>query len=289
MTGFGKSEVSTTFGRFSVEIQSLNRKYLESSVYLPKEFSQLEMEVKKWVSEKIARGSISVRVNFSPKDVLQEAIPDLELCRQAKESWEKIARGLGYEASQIDFNFLMQNIKGVLKTEDTYDLKKVKKAMQQAIQEALTELSQMRLSEGDALQKDLEKRLAALEKWVGQVEKKAPKAVASYQKKLQDRLGEYSREKVELDERLMKEILIYSEKVDISEEITRFFSHIKQFRSLIESKTQAVGRKMDFLIQEMVRETNTMGSKSNDIATTTLILDMKSEIDKLREQVQNIE
>lgn len=202
--------------------------------------------------------------------------------------WKQLAKSLGYSQDCIDFNILIQNLKALPKSGTQYDVAKVKKVLSKGIKVAFDELNQMRKVEGSSLESDLKKRLSQLEKWIKQIEKKAPRAVQSFEMKLRDKLSEYMSDKAE-DERLLKEILLYSEKVDIAEEVTRFLSHIQQFRSFFQSKQNVVGRKMDFLTQEMVREINTIGSKSSDLTITGLVLDCKSEIEKIREQVQNIE
>lgn len=288
MTGFGKAEKETSIGRLSVEIQSLNRKFLESSIYLPKEFAQLETEVKKQVASRISRGSVSVRVNIQTEEAVEHLLPDLSASKKLKALLEKRAKDLGFSKSDITLAFLMQNFRDLPRREICYDLKKVQKVLKETMSIALEELTKMRVMEGQALSRDLVKRLKTLEKFAKDIEKRAPKAVASYRKKLEEKAKEYLKDPDLADERMMKEILLFSEKVDISEELTRFFSHIEQFRSLV-IKKNSVGRSMDFIIQEMVREVNTMGSKCNEISVIQIILEMKGEIEKIREQVQNIE
>lgn len=286
MTGFGRAESEAPFGKLVVEIQSINRKYLEVAISLPREFSRFEQDIREQVSKTVSRGQVSVRINFIPKaDAAAQSLPDVEMMQSLKKGWEKIADKLGYGAKAVDLPFLVANLPSVQKADWVKD--KDLAPIAKCIDLALDALVEMKKKEGSALKKDLSSRLKELELMIGTIEKYAPDATKRMKEKLAEKLTEVL--KGEIDERLMREVALFAEKVDISEEITRFHSHVAQFKSLISAKEGAVGRKMDFLIQELGREVNTIGSKSMEAKIAHLVVSMKSELEKIREQVQNLE
>jgi uncharacterized protein (TIGR00255 family) len=171
--------------------------------------------------------------------------------------------------------------------EQEKEFEKALPALQKGVEEALQGLVKMKQSEGKALKKDLEGRLQGLGKWVAQVEAHTPDATKRMREKLKERMREVLEPGAELDERLLREVALFAERVDVTEEITRLRSHVSQFKELLSQ--EGIGRKMDFLIQEMGREVNTIGSKSMEAKIAHLVVEMKSELEKMREQIQNIE
>lgn len=286
MTGFGRAMKEASFGKLTAEIQSVNRKYLEVFVSLPKEFSRFEPEVRKWVGEAVSRGQVSVRIFFAPNaEALAASLPDIDVLMGLKKSWEKIAKKLGTDPKAIDLPFLMQYLP-TLPKQDLADDKDAS-PLRICVQDALTALVKMKKTEGKALARDLTERLQTLHTLIKGVEKHAPDATNKMRQKLSEKMQEVFQPGSELEERLLREVAMFAERVDISEEITRFHSHVAQFKEVL--KEGIVGRKMDFLIQEMGREVNTIGSKSMEAAISRLIVDMKSELEKMREQIQNLE
>lgn len=288
MTGFGRSICDSAFGRLIVEAQSINRKYLEVFVSLPKELSRYEPDVRKWVSELITRGQVSVRIYLLPNEsTFSKQFPDVQALKSLKEGWEKIATQLGYSTETIDFSFLLSRLPETSKLEAAKE--EDLPILQKAVEEALKGLLQMKQTEGKALAQDLQLRLKELARMLGEIEQLAPEASHRMHHRLKEKMEEVFRPSVELEERLLREVALFAEKVDISEEITRFRSHISQFTELLHPKGNAIGRKMDFLIQEMGREVNTIGSKSTETKISYWVVEMKSELEKMREQIQNIE
>ncbi len=287
MTGFGRALLDASFGRIVVEIQSVNRKYLEMLISLPKEYSRFEQDLRKWIGEKISRGQLSVRVYVARSLKNPNAsLPSFEQLRELKEGWDDLACRLGYDKMAVDLPFLTQQLAAMppaelSKDEDIEPLKR-------CALEALGSLLAMKRTEGKALSRDIEQRLQTMEHAVLQIEQTVPETVLRMKKKLQERIAEAAPALLDNDERMLREIALLAEKVDISEEITRFRSHVVQFHELLKTKA-AVGRKMDFLVQEIGREINTMGSKSLEAKIARLVVDMKSELEKIREQIQNIE
>ncbi len=284
MTGFGRAVLDASLGRFTVEIQSVNRKYLEIFVSAPKEFGQFEHEVRKWVLEAVSRGQISVRIYFDPSTgAIRELLPDTKMLKELKKEWERVAKEAGIDPQDVDLPFLMQYLPVQSKAVKDEDLKELNRC----IQEAISSLMDMKLAEGKALSADLATRIKELERMIGDVKKHAPDATQKMKAKLFEKMEEMLKLGPEVEERLLREVALFAEKVDISEEITRFRSHIEQFKKLL--KEEIVGRKMDFLLQEMGREINTIGSKSMDARISYTVVSVKSELEKIREQVQNIE
>ncbi len=288
MTGFGRSVFEAPFGRVVVEIQSVNRKYLEMFVSLPKEFGRFENDIRKWLSEAISRGQISVRVHVMPSAAaVQESLPSIELLRELKFGWERIAQQLQIDPKSIDLPFLMQ----YLPSQSKLDLAKDEDlpVIHRCVDEALQGLVQMKKAEGKALAKDLTDRLKLLESHLAQIEQLAPDSSKKVREKLLEKMGEILKAGPETEERLFREAALMAERADVAEEITRLKSHFKQFQELFSPKAGGVGRKMDFLVQEMGREINTIGSKTAEAKISYLVVDMKSELDRIREQIQNIE
>ncbi len=291
MTGFGRAVFDAPFGRLIAEIQSVNRKYLEVFVSLPKEFGRFEHEVRKWVGEALSRGQVSVRIFLIPTAAaIEKLLPDAEFLRELKKGWERLALELRMDPKEITLSFLMQYLPSQQKVELARD--EDMPALHRCVDEALLGMLKMKRAEGKSLAADIEKRLKELAQRVDAIEELSPDAAKKMRQKLFEKMEEVLQQVgkgTETEERLLREVAIFAERVDISEEITRFRSHLEQFHELLASKAGATGRKMDFLIQEMGREVNTIGSKSSDSKISHLVVDMKSELEKMREQIQNIE
>lgn len=286
MTGFGRAVFDAPFGKLTVEIQSVNRKFLEVFISLPKEFSRFEQEIRKWVGDVVSRGQVSVRIFLIPNvSALEGLLPDVHTLKSLKKGWEKISQELSLDPKEINLPFLMQH----LPIQQRQDLARDEDLpfLQRPVHEALQNLLKMKEIEGKALAQDLGGRLKELERMIEEVKKATPDATQKMRQKLIERMEEVLKASGDNEERLLREVAIFAERVDVAEEITRFHSHVAQFKGLL--KESSVGRKMDFLIQEMGREVNTIGSKSMEAKISHLVVDMKSELEKMREQVQNIE
>ncbi|OGN63978.1 MAG: YicC family protein [Chlamydiae bacterium RIFCSPHIGHO2_12_FULL_49_9] len=287
MTGFGRAVCDANIGRLVVEIQSVNRKYLEVFVSLPKEFSRFENEVRKWVGARLSRGQVSIRIHFLPNaQAIEQTLPDVEVLRALKKGWEKIALEVGVSSASIDLPFLVSRMPSFSKLDSAQD--EDLSSLKACVEEALESLTKMKKIEGKALVQDIRARLESLTRMIREIEALSPEAGKRLRQKLKERIEEILKPD-EVDDRLLRELALFAEKVDVSEEITRFHSHLEQFKELISSKEEAIGRKMDFLVQEMGREINTVASKSSEPGISRLVVDMKSELEKIREQIQNIE
>lgn len=289
MTGFGRALSDTKEGKLIVEIQSVNRKYLEVFVSIPKEYSRFEHEVRKWVSEQIGRGQVSVRIHFVPGlKSLETMLPDEQILLGLKKSWEKLAKKLKYKSDVIDLPFLLQQLPNQI-TGAVAEEKELS-SLEKCVGEALVSLVQMKKKEGKVLALDLMKRLSEMRKRAKEVAGLAPEATGRMQTKLKDRMRDALLQMTpELEERIFREVALFAEKIDVTEELTRLDSHFEQFAELLEPKSKSAGRKMDFIVQEIGREINTISSKSADAKIARIIVEMKSDLEKMREQIQNIE
>lgn len=291
MTAFGRAAKRTRLGVFSVEIQSVNRKHLDLSVNLPVSFSRFETEIRKVVGNHVVRGNVSVKMGFVSDNELPVAIkPNLALWKQYKEAWELVSKELSIPFNPQAFFTSFANETALFFIEDTTEkIPDYSAAIHEVLEEALNNFIKMKLEEGKALQEDILSRWHKLRSLITEINKKSPDAVVRYRQKLSERLKELLSGGIEQDERLLKEIALYAERIDVSEEITRFDSHLNQFSDLIHSPSESVGKTLEFILQELNREINTIASKSADIEISRWVIEAKSELEKIREQIQNVE
>ncbi len=286
MTGFGSASREGPRGKLTIEVQSVNRKYFEVQVWLPKGFSRFEHDLRKVTSEALQRGAVTVRVTLTASGgALPHMLPNVALLKHLKIAWEEAATSLGLDPKpNVSLQFLVERLAGEAPFEiaDESELA----LLQTCLQSALGELTNMRRKEGAALEKDLAMRLKGLEMIALAIEGKGSDATLKLRGILREKLREALGDGAPIDERLLREVALFAEKVDIAEELVRFRSHVEQYKQLL--LQAATGRKMDFLIQEMSREINTIGSKSMDASIAHLVVEAKAELEKMREQVQNI-
>ena len=288
MTGYGRGEAARGGAKFTVEISTVNRKQAELSLYLPRELDALESRARDEINAKVSRGRIAARVQWTAKsgDRAQVEI-DRNLAKEYAKEYRKLATDLKL-GGEVSLDTILR-APGVLQTsEEELDVESLWTPLRTAVREALKELLAMRAREGANLKKDLQKRIDALQKSVKAVKRQAPKTVRRHREALLDRLNQSGLDLKLDDERVLKEVALFADRIDITEELTRLESHFGQFADYAKSKGP-VGRTLDFLSQEMNREVNTIGSKANDPLISRLVVAMKSELEKFREQVQNVE
>lgn len=288
MTGYGKGAASSSRGGFTVEIRSVNHRYGEVSVRVPRGFMSLENEVKRLVSSVMKRGKIDVIVQWE-EATTPDTIPQIDhaAAKGYREAFSRLADELQL-ARQIPLTLIIAQ-KGVMKDAvNSIDEAELQPLLISAVQSAVTAIDAMRTREGDALAIDLQERRRQVTEWIENISSRVPLVVAEYRQKLKTRL-DLLLDGVEMDEtRLAQEIALMADRSDITEELVRLASHFSQFDDALRMP-EPVGRKLDFLMQEMNREVNTIGSKSNDVEITTLVIRIKAEMEKMREQVQNVE
>ena len=288
MTGYGKGTASSAGLTVTAEIKTVNHKFFDWNMKMPKGFLFVEDDAKKTVAGAVSRGHVDLYLTVEKQTAeAGEYRADAALARMYVDSARQLSETLGVPFD-ITASSLMKNPDIVTLSETEIDDETVRKVTLEAVSEAVSALVAMREREGAALAADLSEKLASIEASLEEVKKEAPRAVAEYRRKLRARIDE-ALGQLPLDEaRLATEVALFADKCAIDEEISRLGAHIAAMRALIASQGQ-VGRKLDFLVQEMNRETNTIGSKANDLAITERVLAMKNDIEKIREQAQNAE
>ncbi len=286
MTAFGRGSVDTLEGRYVVELHSVNRKGLEIQVYLPKDYLSFDVHLRKWLAPFAQRGQVTIRVNLQREEasLLRNLAPKLKSLQSV---WSQLAFELGYKPQEvIDLRFLLERMTD---EPEKLDEDQYKKGLKEAFEKAIHEWQGMREIEGKALAHDIKQRIEKLENYLAEIKDHAPKVAEEYRVRVTARLKEISQDLLANEERVMREAALLAEKIDIEEEITRLYSHFAQMATALKGNEKGVGRSMEFLVQEMLREMNTIGSKSTNLEVSQLIILMKSELEKIREQVQNIE
>lgn len=287
MTGYGKGEASSEKGSFTVEVKTVNNRYGEVSLKIPRSFMACEHELRKVVAARVKRGKADLFVQWEPAvDVVQIPVVNLPAAQGYMLAFSELANELKLSAN-IPLELILSQ-KNVLQEQAKDSEDDLLPQLLVAVNNALDALDQMRIREGEALQNDLMARRTHLAELLDQVRQHAPLIVEEYQQKLQQRL-EKLLDGVELDpQRLAQEVAILADKADVTEELVRLESHFVQFDDTLQLK-EPMGRKLDFLMQELNREVNTIGSKANDATVAAIVVQMKAELEKMREQIQNLE
>lgn len=289
MTGYGKGEFENDLYKFKIEIKSINHRYNDILVKMPRHIISLEDTIKKRIKEYVQRGKVDVFVNL---EYINESTVDISIDTHLARSYKLALEGLVSELA-LDDKIRLNNILAipeVVKIErKEVDEDLISQCLNNALEKAIESLINMRTIEGDELKNDILIKLNNIEDYIDIIEERSPMVSSEYQNKLELRikeiLGSYS---VLDEERLNNEVAYFIDKSSIDEEAVRLRSHIKQFKSIL-NEDEPKGRKLDFLIQEFNREINTIGSKSNDEIISNRVVELKAELEKIREQVQNIE
>lgn len=288
MTGYGKSERTIDGHYFKFEIKSVNHRYLDISIRMPRQFQYMEDKFKNMISDRITRGKIEVYVNYECYTEGQyEVHVNKSLAKIYKEAYEYISDFLNIENDLTVSNLTKAEDVILLKAIDE-DEEKLTEIACSVLDEALDRILKMKTDEGSKLAQDVLLKNEAILKLLNEVKEFAPRVPVEYKEKMMKRLDEFIKNDTLDESRIITEVAIFADKCSIDEEMVRLKSHIGQLKDLIQQKT-SVGKKMDFLIQEMNREINTIGSKANNLDITKCVVDMKSELEKIREQIQNIE
>jgi len=289
MTGYGRSEIQTPGGRFTIEMRSVNHRFGEVLVRLPRDLAPLEDRVRAAVQGRVLRGRVEVTIMREDRASRGKTVrPDLDLAAAYAQALRELAGTLGVP----DGLTLPQvaSFPDVIRVEETKeDLDLLWPALAPAVDAAAADLVGMRESEGRRLAEDLEARLLRLDERATAVDIRSHAAVGEYVVRLRERIAGLLGE-VPVDEgRLAAEVAIFADRSDVSEEVTRLRSHVAQFRTDLQQADGAVGRRLEFVLQEMGREVNTTGAKANDLEITRAVIAMKGELESMREQIQNVE
>ncbi|MCC8181953.1 MAG: YicC family protein [Clostridiales bacterium] len=288
MTGYGRGEAVLHQHAIVVELRSVNNRYLDCSVRLPRVYACAEDAVQSEIKAAVSRGKVEVNVTVDASGA--DAV-SVTLNQPVAAGYLKALREMGETFGLRDdiSVSLLSRFPDVFRVERTPEnLEQITEDIRQVTRMALADFNAMRSREGEKLAEDLLGRLDTLEDYTRRVEARSPETVAAYRERLTAKLREVLEDRQIDEARILTEAAIFADKVAVAEETVRLHSHINQFRDMVR-QGGVIGRKLDFLIQEMNRETNTTGSKCNDLEMSTIVVDMKAELEKLREQVQNVE
>jgi uncharacterized protein (TIGR00255 family) len=293
MTGFGRGEYLDSTHRFTVEIKAVNHRFNEVVIRMPKNYGILEDKIRRAVSSAILRGRSDVFITVEEFGEKNKAVRvDKKLAMAYYNALGDLSQLFGAEPhSAVETAYNIAKYPDVIKVEELVeDVEALWPKLATAIDIALNNLMSMRLLEGENIQRDLSKRLDKLIVDIKAIEERAPKIIIEYREKLLIRMRDILADiKAEPDEtRLLQEAALFADRTNFTEELVRLNSHLVQFRANL-GIDEAVGRKLDFIVQEINRETNTIASKANDAAVANIVIEIKSEIEKIREQIQNIE
>jgi uncharacterized protein (TIGR00255 family) len=290
MTGFGRSEYSDGKRNIIVEVRAVNHRYSDITVKMPRRYSFAEERLKAIVKDVARRGKVDLSImveNLTEDDTTIKL--NTMVARQYYNNLRELQQSFSL-SGDITLPFLAA-LPDVLKAvPDVEDEEAIFQSLAVPVREAAEKLDEMRIEEGKKLAEDIIMRADKIHGMANEINERAPQVVQAYKVKLQERMADLLGSAVEIpEERIALEAAVFADKSNITEELVRLNSHISQLKQIITQSNQPDGKKLDFLVQEMNRETNTIGSKANDIIITNFVLDMKSEIEKIREQVQNIE
>lgn len=289
MTGFGRGEYENEKFSITVEMKSVNHRYNDIIVKMPKKLFKFEEYIKSQIKKHISRGRVEVYINFDEsKSDNFKVNPNYAILDEYYRAYSEIKEK--YEIrSDISLSMLTKHQDALEIEFEESSEEEIQFVIDESIKLAIQDLVQMRTIEGEKLKEDVIMRVNTINEIVSEIEKLSPEILLAHKKKMIDRINEIKEEGIEFEEqRLAQEVAIFADKTNITEEIVRLKSHFKQVETII-SEGGNVGRKLDFLVQELNREVNTIGSKSPDIDISNYVVDMKSEIEKIREQIQNFE
>lgn len=291
MTAYGRASQETVFGHLTVEISSVNSKSLDLTLLMPKEWTCYEIDVRRWVAAALSRGHCTIRIQPSYSRLTPiQVTPNIPLAQELKKAWDAIGSAL-HIASNAHFHLEMLahetelfHYHNALHDDATY-----KDALSKVIHEALTRLIAMREIEGNALTKGMFEVLARIRQRIEEIATATQLAPQKYRERLLQLVQESLPEMADHQERIFREVLLLADRIDITEEITRAYSHLDQIHSELRRESGQIGKKLDFLFQELLREINTITSKSPDLTITRAAIENKNDIETLREQARNLE
>ncbi|MBU3911483.1 MAG: YicC family protein [Candidatus Omnitrophica bacterium] len=290
MTGFGKGETSSRLGRFTVEIRTVNHKYFDMSPRLPNSLNQLEDRIKTCVHQDIKRGKVSLTLSHKKGARNSDAAKiDEEAAARYHRMLKKLKTRFGLK-DDIKLSHILSFPDVIVHEQQEHDVNSIWPVLEKAVRAAVIDCNRMREKEGKALYNDLSRRIARITSLVNEISKMTPGLVADYKRKLDSRIREILKNKLyPIDRsRLEIELAIFAKQSDVSEELTRAKSHLAALKETLASTSEA-GRRLDFLLQELQREINTLGAKTSSAKISRMVIEIKGEMEKMREQAQNVE
>jgi len=289
MTGYGRASTVLDGKEISIDIKSVNHRYFDFNAKIHKDYLFLEDKVKSAVNTRISRGKVDVFLFFDIKDNSQyEIIINKELADGYANAFKTLGKYLKIK-NDVSTTFFAR-VPDILQfKKKSIDEQEIEESVMKTLEDALDSFDSMRIKEGEKLYNYILTNLDIILDTVDKIEKLAPESIQTYRDRLSQKMTEALEGKDYDEQRLITEVAIFADKIDVGEETVRLKSHISQFKELMECSSNAIGKKLDFIVQEMNREINTIGSKCNSIEITRLVVDTKSVIEKIREQIQNIE
>lgn len=291
MTAYGRGAASSAMASVVVELSSVNGKHLEVQVTAPPEIARLEVDVRRWITHQLARGRVRAKISYVMNDS-DSSVTGLNttLLMQLHRGWKEAAKQLGASVEAASDLQLYSNQPDLFTSHELEEgvLEELSKLLQTATGKASTSLISMREVEGQFLLEDMCSRCAVIQERLRSIATQAPEASSLYRTRLQERIAEFVQSKEDRDV-LAREIAFFADKVDVTEELTRANSHIDQLLAIMNSEESAIGKKLDFLLQELAREANTTLAKSSQTDVSQWAVEIKAEVEKMREQVQNVE
>ena len=289
MTGFGRAEVVTDERKITIELKSVNHRYLDLSIKMPKKLSFLEGAIRNLMKTYIQRGKVDVYITYEDYTMNNGALKyNRELASEYITCLKQMQQDFGLDYD-IKVSTLSRSPEVLVMEEQSVDEEALWGFIEPPLREACEKFIQTRDQEGRNLEKDLLDKLKALDEKVILVENRAPEVVNAYRTKLEAKVAELLADTQIDDNRIAAEVILFSDKICNDEETVRLHSHIRNMQKMLATETEGIGRKLDFMAQEMNREANTILSKSSDLETSNIAIDLKTEIEKIREQIQNVE
>lgn len=287
MTGYGRGKSECDGREYAVEIKAINHRYNDISVKMPRYLSFLEDKIRQLITKSISRGKIEVYINVKNiSSSSKNVVVDKELAREYISEMNELIKMYNLK-DDISVTSIMR-LPDIITNSDIEDEELYWNATKEALEIALKAISDAKENEGEKLKNDIEARLETISKYVEIVKEKSSGLIEEYKTKLMNRINELGANNIIDENRIGMEVVLFADKSSICEEVTRLNSHIDSLRKMLDT-TGPIGKKLDFLVQEMNRETNTIGSKANSVGITNYVVEMKNEIENIREQVQNIE
>jgi uncharacterized protein (TIGR00255 family) len=287
MTGFGRSKLESAAFSVNVEVKTVNHRFCEINIRMPRQLLKIEDKMKKKLNQQLRRGRVEVYVTIDGEGaVSRKVLVDWKLIDEYYQFINQAREKYGID-TKITLHDLLNRNELIHIEENEVGNEELENLVLSATEEAVLQLKQMRIAEGEELKKDLLTSLSQLDSIIMDLKELAPLVVTAYKERLTKRMQEFIQGQID-ETRIVTEVAVFADKVDINEELTRLLSHIQQFMKTL-NENEPIGRKLDFLVQEMNREANTIGSKANDSKIAKKVVDIKSLLEKLKEQVQNIE
>ena len=288
MTGFGRCEIQQDSKKFTVELKSVNHRYLDVNIRMPKKFNFFETSIRTLLKSYANRGKVDIFITYEDLSQAQSSVKYNPLiAAEYMKYFKQMEEEFGLE-NDINVSALARFPEVLTMEEQVEDEEELWNGLKKALEGAFAQFVETRITEGENLKEDILAKLTFLEQEVSEVEERSPQIVAEYRKKLEEKVAELLADTQMEENRLAAEVILYADKICTDEEVVRLKSHIQHMRATLEEK-EGIGRKLDFIAQEMNREANTILSKANDIEVSNHAISLKTEIEKIREQIQNIE